>query len=422
MFRSLLLVFVLLATPALADDNEKVAAELTKLFQSGPVETGSAAVDAAIEDVKAYYATRANKPVWVRDDGPKGKAKALLEELRSSTVHGLSPETYNASEIAYLMGSRDPADLARLDMLLSGAVVEFGRDLRNGRIEPGNAGAENAVTPVSLDTAKYIEGAADAGNFREYAAGFINADERYVRLIAKLSEFERMIAGKMWPAIAADGAPIAKGASDPRIAQIRTLLVLSGDLEPSHIKGGMVLDEPVSAAISRFQERYELPQTGAIDKATLAEMAVPPQARTRQIRLNLERRRWQNRDLEPSHLYVNLAEPVARIVRDGETTAFLGIANLAELGSVPTFFGTVESATDEAGKTVLQVRPKAGETVGMADAPVRIVLDGKAEIAPGLQVFLTYITAWVGSDGQLHFGRDVFGRDPVLAGLMGLGE
>ncbi len=37
-----------------------------------------------------------------------------------------------------------------------------------------------------------------------------------------------------------------------------------------------------------------------------------------------------------------------------------------------------------------------------------------------MQVFLTYITAWVGSDGRLHFGRDIFGRDDVLAKLMQL--
>ena len=114
------------------------------------------------------------------------------------------------------MGSKDPAELARLDMLLSGAIVEFGEDLTNGRIGPGIAGSENAVEPIPMTPAEYIAGAEAAENFRDFAGAVLNEDFRYIRLIAKLSEFTRIEASGQWPTIDANGPEIQPGGSDPR--------------------------------------------------------------------------------------------------------------------------------------------------------------------------------------------------------------
>ena len=423
MIRAILVILVLLTglpASANADGNDAVAAVIARLFESKSVETGSKSVDKAIGEVRDYYATRAFKPVWVRDDGPKSKAKSLLAELKTSIVHGLSPQFYHVDEISSLMDSQDPEKLAQLDMLLSGAVVEFGRHLRNGRIGPDSPGAENAVKPVELDVAEYIEGAADAGNFREYASKFINADDRYVRLVAKLSEMQRMQSAKMWPAISTSEGPIVKDAKDERIVAIRRLLAINGDLPPNQMDGPPVFDEAVATAVGNFQERHGLQITSELDMPTLEEMAVPVDQRIRQIQINLERRRWLNRPLEPSRVYINLSEPLARVVSQGKDIAFLGILNVDELRDVPTFFGTIDASRMADGKTLLDVLPDPKVTRGMAKTPIRIMLDGPVELKAGMQVFVTYITAWVSSDGRLHFGRDIFDRDPVLAKLMSL--
>jgi murein L,D-transpeptidase YcbB/YkuD len=144
----LLLLALIGALPRIsiaAEDNAVVAEALRSLFQSGKADTGSAAANAAFPSVREIYEIRDFKPIWVRDNGPKTKAKALLAELKISGVHGLSPAFYHVAEIDGLMGSTDPAELARLDMLLSGAVAEFGHDLANGHIGPDVAPSENAV-------------------------------------------------------------------------------------------------------------------------------------------------------------------------------------------------------------------------------------------------------------------------------------
>lgn len=175
-----------------AEDNAVVAEELRALFQAGTADAGFDDANAGIAAIRDIYVVRDFKPIWTRDAGPKTKARALLGELKISGVNGLSPSFYNVDEIDGLMASKDASDLARLDMLLSGAAVEFGGDLANGRIGPALAPTENAVEPLAIAPADYVTRAELAENFRDFAGPLLSEDYRYVRLIAKLSEFSRI--------------------------------------------------------------------------------------------------------------------------------------------------------------------------------------------------------------------------------------
>ena len=435
-----------------AEDNAVVAEALRALFQSGNADTGSEAANAALPSVRAIYEIRDFKPIWVRDAGPKTKAKALLAELKISGVHGLSPEFYHVAEIDGLMSATDPEDLARLDMLLSGAVAEFGEDLANGRIGPDIAPSENAVEPLAMTPAEFIAGAEAAENLRDFAGAVLNEDFRYVRLIAKLSEFTRLAASGQWPTIDAGGPEIAPRGSDKRMKDIRTLLALSGDLPISLMGGGEVHDQNSIQAVRDFQTRYGLEPTGAIDRATLAEMGVPIAERIRQIKVNLERRRWQNRDLGADNIYINLADSNVKIVHGGRSERFVTVTNANELAALPTFFGAitgVEMRPGDAPEIVLSVQSPIVDQIGgqgseraiaitdaesvasdllATRAPPGTTLDAllasdapvKVEFAEPLPLFVTFVTAWANRDGSVHFRRDTHGRDAKIAELLQL--
>jgi murein L,D-transpeptidase YcbB/YkuD len=425
---------------------------LRALFQSGKADTGSEAANAVLPSVREIYEIRDFKPIWVRDAGPKTKAKALLDELKISGVHGLSPSFYHVAEIEPLMASTDPADLARLDMLLSGAVVEFGHDLANGRIGPDVAPSENAVEPIPMTPAEYIAGAEAAENLRDFAGAVLNEDFRYVRLIAKLSEFTRIEASGKWPEVDAAGAAIEPGENDPRIKDIRRLLVLSGDLPIALMDGGAVHDDKTIAAVRAFQTRHGLDPSGTIDAATLAEMAVPISGRIRQIKVNLERRRWQNRDLGEEHIYINLADSNVKIVHGGRSERFVAVTNAGELGALPTFFGQVTGVEVQPGdvpEIALTVQSPFVDRIGgqgserviaitdavsvaselvTARALPGVMLDdiiasetpAKIEFPEPLPLFVTFVTAWANRDGSVHFRRDTHGRDAKIAELLQL--
>lgn len=427
--------------PATAADNEAVAAIIKDKFAAGIVDTGSTSANAQLEAVRAYYNSRSYKPVWTRDTGPKGKAKALLAELKTSIVHGLSPEFYNVPEIEGLMEGQDAAGLARLDMLLSGSFADFANDLRNGRIGPDDAGAYNRVEPVFLDAAELVEGAAAAGNLRAYASNYLNADKRYVRLIAKLAQLMQIEQMRRWPAIAADGAEIAANADDPRMQKIRMLLLLNGDLPVKAPLDITAHDDVTVAAVKRFQARHGIEQSGNVDRATLAEMAVPLTGRIRQVLINLERRRWQNRDLGGDHLYVNLADDSIKLVLDGDTIGTYALHRDEGQSALPSFYGSVDKVLlDEAGNpAALAVTSPYLASIGGDAAPAiavpqasRLAADiaeklgdetgqgGEMVLKRPLTLFVTYVTAWATSDGQLFFRDDRFARDAVLAEKLAL--
>ena len=56
-----------------------------------------------------------------------------------------------------------------------------------------------------------------------------------------------------------------------------------------------------------------------------------------------------------------------------------------------------------------------GWTRGKIDA---VVSSGKRTVVKldqKIPVHIAYLTAWVNKDGSVHFRRDVYGRDPILA-------
>jgi murein L,D-transpeptidase YcbB/YkuD len=452
LFLGAVLLIASAAPSRAAEDNAIVAEALRALFHSGKADTGSLAANAALPSVREIYEIRDFKPIWTRDNGPKAKAKALLAELKISAVHGLSPEFYHVAEIEALMGSKNPAELARLDMLLSGAIAEFGEDLTNGRIGPAIAGSENAVEPVAVSPSDMIAGAEAAEHLRDFAGALLTADFRYVRLIAKLAEFSRIQASGQWPEIDANGSEIMPGGSDPRLKDIRTLLALSGDLPFAAVGRGDVHDETSIQAVRSFQTRHGLDPSGAIDQATLAEMSVPIEDRIRQIKINLERRRWQNRDLGKDYISVNLADSSVKLVHDEKSVQFVTVTNVEQLRELPTFFGRitgVEGRPTDTSRIVLtvdspfiqQLRGEASEkTIAITDAealagellashaaPGAMIDDllasdalQRIDFAEPLPLFVTFVTAWANRDGSVHFRPDMHGRDRKLAELLQL--
>jgi murein L,D-transpeptidase YcbB/YkuD len=450
LFRWLAVVALLIVAvgPAATADNDAVARELAAIFEPGPVDIGSAPVNARLADLQGFYRIREFKPIWTRDTGPKVKAAALLAELKRSVANGLSPDFYDVTEIEALMPSRRPADMARLELLLSAGLIEFGEDLRNGRIGPEQAGSENAVEPVAVDPVALIEGAEKADDLSAFTTGLLDADFRYIRLIAKLAEFSRIQASDQWPKVDGDGAPIAAGTRDDRVQDIRRLLALSGDLDLSVMDGGAVLDDTVAAALRLYQARHGLVVSGAADAETLRSLATPLPAIIRQIKLNLERRRWQNRDLGSDYVYINLADASLKLVRDGKSSEDIAVRNVEQLRSVPSFFGAITGLEIDAslpGGVRLTVQSQhidalgaeAGPaTVAIADpqALARLVAEAAGEngslqggAMPMASVFdkpillyVTYVTAWANGDGSIEFRPDIFARDGNLANLLEL--
>ena len=292
--------------------------EIETIIKNGESNIGSERDDERLVQVYTFYFDRKFKPVWTRDGGAKSKARELLEILKKADADGLDAAWYRVREIDDLIDETDPRGLAELDMLVTRAFIDYARDLTKGRVAPGEVDNENATAPLEIGAATLLDGAEQADSIAEYVKTLQPGSDRYLRMRTKLAELRKLDASGGWPVIP-EGATLKPGANDARMAVIRDYLVATGDLTSADRAAGETYDPKAVAAVKSFQERHGLTEDGVVGGTTLTEMRVPVDRRLRQLEVNMERRRWMNRDLGDLHIFVNLADQYLKVVRDEKT-------------------------------------------------------------------------------------------------------
>lgn len=416
--------------------NTEVGAIINSLFEDGKVDTGSIHLNQRMDELEAFYQARSFKPIWVRDDGPKGKANALLVELNRSLVHGLEPDFYRVITLNALMGSTKPDELAKLELLFSGALVDYGYDLSNGHVDYKIAPDQVQIIPIIRSITDVLDGAEQAGDLRGFVSSLLNVDDRYVRLLTKIAEMNRATASGLWPEISSGIPELELGSSHPKIVGIRTYLMLMGDLNVADFAETDEFDDPLRQAVISFQSRQGFEMNGKLDRQTLDEIALPIESVIEKISINLERRRWQNREIGNKHVYLNLSDSQARLVIDAEKVGEFELVRQITDEQLPTLYGKIiRIGLPKSGKG-LQLVIMAERPDGSQTEKYTIDLDGDTKELAGLisgetgsypnaasepvelsqpvNIFVTYVTAWANKDGSIHFRQDRYARDSKL--------
>jgi len=315
-----LMVLVVLGAPqAFALDNDKVAAELRTIIDSGEPSIGNEDNDERIIEIYVFYAAdRDYKPIWVRDNGPKSKAKEALAVFKAANEMGLNPANYRVAEIEKRINATAPRELAELELLLSRAFIDFGRDINRGRVVPRTASAENAIVAKELGPLTLIDGAEVTDSISEFVGTLEPQTREYYRLKFALAAYRDIEKKGGWPTVP-KGAALKPGMTDKRVPILRERLQITGDLDANAKGDGDFYGAELEAAVKRFQERHGLTPDGIIAENTVEAMNVPIADRIRQMELNLERRRWMDDDLGGYYIFVNVADQELKVVRDEKT-------------------------------------------------------------------------------------------------------
>lgn len=301
--------------------NVRVGAEIRQIIEGGQTTIGTDDGDQRLIQVFTYYAERDYKPLWVRDNGPKSKARDLLAIIRAADEDALDPQDYFISEIAERIEVRDPRGLAELDLLLSRAFIDYGHHLSVGRVTPDSLGNAIHITPVGPGPLTLLDGAEQADDIPTYVDSIAPQSDNYARLKEALAAYRALAAEGGWPRVP-DGPTLKPGMTDERVPVLARYLSVVGDLSGEAARraaAGDIYDETLAAAVERFQERHGLAVDGVVGPATLAQINVPVEQRAREMALNLERRRWMSDDLGAFYVFVNLADQYLKVV-DGEQT------------------------------------------------------------------------------------------------------
>ena len=102
-----------------------------------PAIAQTAIVAAGAQGISDFYAARQGRPLWFSQDGRQ--VDALLEILNSAEIDGLRPQKYRVDRLTRAVWSAQSGKakaVRRADMMLSQALVDYVRDLR----QPGDTG------------------------------------------------------------------------------------------------------------------------------------------------------------------------------------------------------------------------------------------------------------------------------------------
>ncbi len=304
--------------PAHAAGNEIVGKTIESIIINGESNIGSLDDDDRLIQVFTYYSDRSFKPIWVRDDGMKSKGKMLLNFLGEIENHGLREFKYRLADIRALVGDPHPRALAELEMLLTSAFIDLARDLTRGRVAPKEVSKQNDISVRELGAAYLLDGAEKADELQPYLDSLMPQDKRYHRLVAKLKEYRAIAAAGGWNQIPA-GKALKPGAKDVRLPLVRDFLETTGDMESATRPVDDAYDDVTLAAVKKFQRRHGLTDDGVIGPTTLNQMNIPTARRIRQLEVNLERRRWLDREPGGFYVFANLADQELKVVKDGKT-------------------------------------------------------------------------------------------------------
>jgi murein L,D-transpeptidase YcbB/YkuD len=258
--------------------------------------------------VSRFYQQREYRPIWVERTGVLIDAGELLQAVKRANSEGLPVQDYPVAAIErYLLGDMEgPAELAKLDLLLTDTFLHYSRNVRSGRLGPRRVGGSWLLPYTPFDGSALLSIALTECSMSKALAELPPIHAGYQRLRAALQQHRAVAAGGGWPKLS-PGGTLEIGSKGPRVVELRERLRISGDLHETPVEDPELFDEALSQAVMQFQRRHGIEADGRVGKRALNSLNVPVEATIRQIEANMERWRWLPREMAPHYILVNMA-------------------------------------------------------------------------------------------------------------------
>ncbi|WP_246519703.1 L,D-transpeptidase family protein [Ancylobacter lacus] len=285
---------------------DPVAQSLAALL-SGPDLSRYLPVKAEQEAVIAFYAGRADRPVFTAGGALSPVGTAVMAQLATAAQDGLTPSDY---AVATPAAGAAPAALADAELRIAAATLLYARHLQTGRFRPGRISDDVDPLLTPPDPAAVLAAVAAGPDARAALAAHAPQYPGYAALKAKLAELRGQQDGP--PTLQVPSGPVLRpNMRDARVPLLRARLGVKGD--PADLVYGAELVDAVKA----MQEKLGQTPNGIVGKGLIAALNGTGEQRINLIISNMERWRWLPHDVAPNYVFVNIPEFLVRIYKDG---------------------------------------------------------------------------------------------------------
>ena len=163
----------------------------------------------------------------------------------------------------------------------------------------------------------------------------------YKTLKEKLRDYREIYKKGGFPLVATTKKLLSTTESDSCLLAVKKHLLMTGDLKTNDKT--IIFTAQLAKAITNYQHRMGLIETGKLNSQTITELNKPVAFRIKQMMVNLERLRWVPVKMENEYLMVNIPEYRLHIIVGGKLAWTANVVVGKEVKQTSIFKGNISS-------------------------------------------------------------------------------
>jgi len=280
------------------------------------------------DELEKFYSNRNYKLAWF-EYGRLGKnASDFISELKNAPAEGFPDSYYESLPVSRAITEMKnnpgflkffPYKIVQSDILLTQTYLEYASELSSGLIKPQELEIIWEIHPSEQNLVDTLEEAIENQNIAESFQKLKPENPQYRFLISVHQKLQEQKLNGGWPEPGQFSTLEEKDSSE-NVVKIKKYLLATGDLsyEDSIYLKNQNYDSRLAEAVENFQSRHGLEEDGVVGKNTLREMNQPIDYRLNQIRINLDRLRWESKNQHNTYIVINIPDYSLKLFKNGK--------------------------------------------------------------------------------------------------------
>lgn len=256
-----------------------------------------------------FYKLRNYEYAWFDTSGISEQANNFMNLINTMIIETNDSSLYNKKlatlYVSFVRDSTKHEEVSPLqtELYLTGQFFTYVSKVYNNKdVDAADLGW--FIPKKKFDFTKLVDSVVVAKGKGEDK--YLPLNPQYKQLQEALTKYYNIQKKDSWHSISKPKKTYKAGDSSAAIAQIKHRLFLLGDLPQEDTTTQYTV--ALSDAVTSFQHRVGLKETGIVDTATIRELNCPISERIKQMIINLERMKWMPPESDSNYIVVNIPE------------------------------------------------------------------------------------------------------------------